>query len=193
MKKHYLIVAGMIIAVALSGCGTGGGSSTAVTGGADAAASIRMMPTEQESKDADKKEEDVQKTDEKDADLTAADEKAAEVKESEAKADAGEYKAGKEASAITDEQALAAIKNYCLINNPDLERIVNEGEYPVYWEISSSDEQSIVVVFRSYTGSLNYYYIDPVSGDTYVTEYVPAIMDEEQKTDETLNVREYMK
>lgn len=41
---------------------------------------------------------------------------------------------------ITEEQALSAIKNYCHINNPDLSDIEKEGEYTVYWEIESEDD-----------------------------------------------------
>ena len=93
---------------------------------------------------------------------------------------------------LTNEQAVSAIRRYCYIINPDLGKIVDEGEYPVYWDISSSAENEIVVVFRSYTGALNRYYIDPVSGDTYVTELVPGIIDEEQRTDESLNVWDYL-
>lgn len=92
---------------------------------------------------------------------------------------------------VTDEQALSAIKNYCYSVNPDLESIVNAGEYPVYWEISSSDENEIVVLFRSYTGAQNRYYINRTTGDTYVTEYVPGITESEQRTDEEFNVRDY--
>ena len=93
---------------------------------------------------------------------------------------------------LTNERAVTAIRNYCYINNPDLKKTVDAGEYPVYWDISSSGENEIVVVFRSYTGSLNRYYIDPVSGDTYVTELVPGLIDEEQRTDENLNAWDYL-
>lgn len=92
---------------------------------------------------------------------------------------------------LSDEQALAAIRNYCYSHNPDLEGIVNAGEYPVYWDISSSDEREIVVLFRSYTGAQSRYYIDRLSGETYVTEFVPGITSEEQRTDESFNIREY--
>ena len=93
---------------------------------------------------------------------------------------------------LTNEQAVSAIRHYCYIINPDLGKIVDAGEYPVYWDVSSSDENEIVVVFRSYTGALNRYYIDPVSGDTYVTELVPGIIDEEQRTNENLNAWDYL-
>lgn len=92
---------------------------------------------------------------------------------------------------ITDEQALAAIKNYCYISNPSLVDIVNEGQYAVSWEVSSSDENEIVVLYISYTGAQVRYYIDRNTGDTYVTEFVPGILDEEEQTDERFNVKDY--
>ena len=96
------------------------------------------------------------------------------------------------AASLSDEQALAAIRNYCLISNPDLEDILNAGEYPTYWEIAARDEQQVVVLFRSYTGAEIRYYIDRATGDAYVTEYVPGITPEEQRTEESLNVRNYL-
>ena len=89
------------------------------------------------------------------------------------------------ADTLTEDQALSAIMNYCCTLNPDLESIVKSGEYPAYWEISSGDESQIVVLFRSYTGALCRYYIDRTTGDTYVTEFVPGITDEEQRTEES--------
>ena len=100
--------------------------------------------------------------------------------------------AGQGEKRLTDEQAVAAVKKYCCISNPDLESIINAGENPVYWDLSSSDGNQIVVVFRSYTGSINRYYIDPVSGYTYVTEFVPGITEGEQRTDEQINVWDYL-
>ena len=92
---------------------------------------------------------------------------------------------------LSDEQALSAVKAYCFSRNPDLEGIVNAGNYPVYWEISASDEQQIAVLFRSYTGAQIRYYIDRMTGETYVTEFVPGITSEEQRTDESFNIRDY--
>ena len=110
-----------------------------------------------------------------------------------------EYKVSDEAETedvqterITDDQAMTAIKNYCHKTSPDLENIEKEGEYPVYWEVISSDENEIVILFRSYTGAQIRYYIDPVLGDTYVTEFVPQITNEEEKTDEEFNIRDYL-
>lgn len=95
------------------------------------------------------------------------------------------------AAELSDEQALSAIKNYCYSINPDLESIVNSKEYPVYWEIASSDEHKTVVLFRSYTGVLVRYYIDCATGETYSTEFVPGITAEEQRTDESFNINDY--
>ncbi len=92
---------------------------------------------------------------------------------------------------LTDEQALSAIQKYCYEEIPDLERIVNEGEYEVYWDIEASTNFEIVVLFRSYTAAEIRYYIDRVSGKTKVTESVPGITNGEEPSDETLNVWDY--
>ncbi len=93
---------------------------------------------------------------------------------------------------ISDEEALAAVRRYCLIGDPGLESIVSAGEYPVYWEVASGDKNETVVLFRSYTGALIRFHIDPLSGETYVTEFVPGITAEETRTDESLNLRDYL-
>lgn len=93
---------------------------------------------------------------------------------------------------LTDELALDAIKSYCFENNPDLQGIVDDETYPVYWSVESSDEHQIVVLYRSYTAAQVRYYIDRASGDTYVTEFVPEITPEEERTDESFNVWDHM-
>ena len=93
---------------------------------------------------------------------------------------------------LTEEQALSAIKKYCYAQNPELERIVKAGEYPAYWDVESSDEGEIVVLFRSYTGAQLRYHIDAATGETWVTEFVPGVTPEEARTDERLNVRDYL-
>ena len=92
----------------------------------------------------------------------------------------------------TDEKALSAIKNYCITNNPELEDMVKSGDYTIYWEIESSTDNQVVVLFRSYTGAELRYFIDSVSGDTYVTEFVKGITDGEQRTEETFNAWDYV-
>ena len=96
------------------------------------------------------------------------------------------------AELISDEQAIDAIRKYCCAINPDLESIAAE-EYPVYWEIVSSDDSEIVVLFRSYTGSQVRYYINRATGITNITEFVPGITDEEEPTGETFNIRDFQR
>lgn len=93
---------------------------------------------------------------------------------------------------ITQDQALEAIKQYCFANNPDLEEMAGSDEYTIFWDVTTNDAGEIVVLYRSYTGAEIRYYIDPESGDAHTTELVPGIIDEEQPSDETLNVRDYM-
>ena len=94
--------------------------------------------------------------------------------------------------ALSDEEALSAVRAYCLDSNPDLEGIVNAGEYPVYWMVETSSEQQVVVLFHSYTGSETRYYVDRATGETTVTDFVPGIMNAEQPSEERLNVRDYL-
>ncbi len=93
---------------------------------------------------------------------------------------------------ITEDQALEAIKSYCFANNPDLEGMAESEDYTVYFDVSTNEADEIVVLYRSYTGAQIRYYVNPTSGDVYVTELVPGIIDNEQKTDETFNIRDYM-
>ncbi|MCR5268450.1 MAG: hypothetical protein K6E16_08035 [Lachnospiraceae bacterium] len=93
---------------------------------------------------------------------------------------------------LSDEQGMTAIRNYCMSANPELEEIVATGEYPVFWDIEASTEYEIVVLFRSYTGAEIRYYIDRVSGNTHVTEFVPGITDAEERTEEEFNVRDHL-
>ena len=97
-----------------------------------------------------------------------------------------------DSEAISEDQALDAIKNYCFTNNPELKNMASSDEYTIYWNVTSNTANEIVVLYRSYTGAETRYYIDPVSGETYSTELVPGIIDEEQRTEESFNVKDYM-
>ena len=101
--------------------------------------------------------------------------------------------AGKGERRITNEQALTAIEKYCYIQMPGLEDIVKAGEYQVSWGVTSTDDSEIIILFRSYTASEYRYHINPVSGETYVTEFVPGVTPEEKRTEESLNVWDYLK
>ncbi|MBQ7658546.1 MAG: hypothetical protein IJS16_06145 [Butyrivibrio sp.] len=93
---------------------------------------------------------------------------------------------------ITEEQACEAVKKYCIEEYPDLAEMVESEDNMAYWDASTTDAGEICVLYRSYTGALIRYYVNPETGDTYVTEQVPGIIDEEQKTDETLNIKDYI-
>lgn len=93
-------------------------------------------------------------------------------------------------AALTNEQALSAITNY-LNDVYDLENY--KGEAPCYWDIDKelSNDDTAVVYWRSYTAAHVYFYIDRVSGDTYVMGSAPG-SDKKEKTEETFNAREYL-
>ena len=91
--------------------------------------------------------------------------------------------------AITQDQAMDAVLNYFKADFPDYEIDSEHGEY---WEVVPGNNGEIKVTHKSYTGAFNFYYVDPATGETYVTELVPGIIDEEQKTGETFNVNDYM-
>ena len=94
---------------------------------------------------------------------------------------------------ITEEQATQAIHDYCIESFPDLADMEGSDDYTLYWEGSTNENGEIVVLYRAYTGALIRYYVNPETGETYVTEQVPGIIDEEQRTEETLNVKDYIK
>lgn len=184
MKKS--IVAALIMALALSAVACGKKEDNAdIIGGADEPTSIYLPATGSEDG------EDAGESADAGESVEAANETSVSDSSSESNS-ADNVVNNDEDKAITDDQALAAIQKYCYENNSELENIVNSGEYTVYWEIESSDASQIVVMYRSYTAAIIRYYIDPVSGETYVTEFVPGITEEEERTDESLNVRDYM-
>ncbi len=104
----------------------------------------------------------------------------------------GETKTISDADTITQEQALEAIKNYCIASNPDLESMMNSEDTTTYFEVTTNVAGEIVVLYRSYTAAQIRYYINPTTGNVYVTELVPGIIDNEQKTDESFNIRDYL-
>ena len=71
--------------------------------------------------------------------------------------------------------------------------MTESDDYTIYWVIDSSDDNQVVVLYRSYTAAQVRYYIDRATGETYVTEFVPGITEEEERTDETFNINDYVK
>ena len=92
---------------------------------------------------------------------------------------------------ITETQALEAIMNYCYVHNQNLKEIENSEERTLYWTVKT-EENNIIVCFRSYTGALINYIINPTSGYTYVQEFVPGITEEWTDTDEIFYIRDYI-
>ena len=95
----------------------------------------------------------------------------------------------KGSGALSESQALDAAINYYKTVNPGYE---NGKEANDYWDVSTNDSGEIVVLYHSSTGAINRYYVDVNSGETYVTELVPGIIDDEQKTGEAFNIRDYL-
>ena len=93
------------------------------------------------------------------------------------------------AAAFTKDQALAGALNYYTSINPGYEL---KGDYGEYWDVTDENPGEYTVIYRSYTGAINRYYVNSSTGETYVTEFVPGIIDEEQKTGETFNINDYL-
>lgn len=98
----------------------------------------------------------------------------------------------KEDEKITNDKAISAIKKYCYSRFPDLEEMEKSGQYTISWDVESSNDKEIVVAYRSYTGAITRYYIDALTGDTYVTEFMPGITEKEERTSENFNMKKYM-
>jgi len=119
----------------------------------------------------------------------AAEETATTTDEAAAPEENSENTVTEASGAITQDQVMDAVLNYFKADFPDYEIDSEHGEY---WEVVPGDNGEIKVIHKSYTGAFNFYYVDPATGETYVTELVPGIIDEEQKTGETFNVNDYM-
>lgn len=94
--------------------------------------------------------------------------------------------------ALTEEQAYAAVINYNKSIGSGYDGEINSDGYSEYWSVYTEEDGKIVVLYRSYTAAQIRYYVDPVSGETYVTELVPGIIDEEQENGEKFNARDYI-
>ncbi|WP_406543983.1 hypothetical protein [Pseudobutyrivibrio sp.] len=167
MKKRVLLLT-LTIAVMAVACGKQENDED-IIGGADSPTVIELESTSNE--DQQQSDEAVQESEEPNSEESNTEE-SDEV--------------------ITEDQALDAVQNYCIQQNPDLEDMVDSGDYVIYWNVESSNEEEIVVVYRSYTAAIVRYYVDVQTGDTYVTEFVSGITDGEEKTGENFNIRDYI-
>ena len=86
---------------------------------------------------------------------------------------------------FSEVQAFEAVRNYYKTINPDYDNSEDSGDY---WDVTRGDNGEIIVTYRSYTGAINRYYVDEVSGNTYVTEQVPGIIDGKSNNDYLANI-----
>ena len=91
-------------------------------------------------------------------------------------------------SALTREQAFQGVSNYChkeydwnpAENNPDLMDVT----------MGTETATECQVIFRSYTGSYTYFYVDKATGNTRMTQYVPSLNIEEDSG--SFNIYNYL-
>lgn len=80
-------------------------------------------------------------------------------------------------SEITKEQAYEGVTNYC--HNAYDWSISEDNPDIMYVEMGEETNTEYQVIFRSYTGTFVYFYIDKSSRITRVIEYVPGLEIEE--------------
>ena len=179
MKKSILVTAMCLLCAGFAACGSDSGAESGTSSLAETQQTTASAETQQTTASAETEQ----------TTASAVTEQTTASAETEQTTGAAEESG---ADALTEDQALAAVKNYCLQQNPELKSKAESDETTVYWDASANDDGRIVVLFRSYTGAQIRYYVDLVSGEAYVTELVPGIIDEEQRTEESLNVRDYL-
>lgn len=89
---------------------------------------------------------------------------------------------------ITKDIALSGVNSYCHQNfdwsiakdNPDI----------MYVKMGEETDDEYEVIFRSYTGSFTYFYVNKSDGKTRIVEYVPALDIREESG--TINIFDYL-
>ena len=89
---------------------------------------------------------------------------------------------------MSEEMAYDGVYNYCRStydwsiaeDNPDI----------MYLTMGEETESEYQVIFRSYTGTFVYFYVDKLSGITRLTEYVPNLEIKEEV--ETIDLYDYL-
>ena len=89
---------------------------------------------------------------------------------------------------ITQDMAYAGVNNYCHITYDW--SIAEEIPDMMYVANCDETETEYVVMFRSYTGAYEYFYVDKASGVTRIVSYEPV---QQKETDEgTINIWDYL-
>ena len=91
-------------------------------------------------------------------------------------------------SEITAEMAYEGVSNYC--RSAYDWSMAEENPSMMYVEMGEETESEYQVVFRSYTGSFVYFYVEKTSGTTRMVEYVPAL-DIKEETG-TIDIFDYL-
>ena len=92
-------------------------------------------------------------------------------------------------SGITAEMAYKGVNNYC---HKEYDwSVTKENPSMMYVQMGEETEAEYKVVFRSYTGSFVYFYVDKATGKTRMVDFVPALNIEEESG--TINLLEYLK
>jgi hypothetical protein len=99
---------------------------------------------------------------------------------------------GENTGNLTEEQALTAVKNYCYSIDPSIEKMDQSGKNEVSFDIESSSDEEIVVLFKANTGEEARFYVDPVSGDATITSFIPGEDTQEETIDEIAHLRDYL-
>ena len=93
-------------------------------------------------------------------------------------------------SGITAEMALKGVDNYCH-KEYDWSVAKENPSMMMYVQMGEETEAEYKVVFRSYTGSFVYFFVDKVTGKTRMVDFVPALNIEEESG--TIDLLEYLK
>ena len=91
-------------------------------------------------------------------------------------------------SNITEEMAYDGVYNYC--RSAYDWSIAEENPDMMYLTMGEETESAYQVIFRSYTGTFVYFYVDKSSGSTRLTEYVPVLEIEEEAG--TIDLYDYL-
>ena len=91
-------------------------------------------------------------------------------------------------SNITEEMAYDGVYNYC--RSAYDWSIAEENPDIMYLTMGEETESAYQVIFRSYTGTFVYFYVDKSSGSTRLTEYVPVLEIEEEAG--TIDLYDYL-
>ena len=92
-------------------------------------------------------------------------------------------------SGITAEMAYKGVNNYC--HSTYDWSVAKENPSMMYVQMGEETEAECKVIFRSYTGSFVYFFVDKATGKTRMVEHVPSLNIEEESG--TIDLLEYLK